>query len=70
MATSCDNLQKKRICRLVAFAVSTDYRVKIKINEKKDKYLDLARELSKSWNMKVTVMPIIIGAFGRAPKAM
>ena len=31
-------------------------------NEKKDKYIDLARELKKLWNMKVTVIPIVIGA--------
>ena len=29
-----------------------------------DKYLDLARELKKLWNMKVTIVPIVIGAFG------
>ena len=32
--------------------------------EMKDKYLDLARELKKLWNMKVTIVPIVIGAFG------
>ena len=32
--------------------------------EKKDKYHDLARELKKLWNMKVTIIPIVIGAFG------
>ena len=37
---------------------------KPKESEKKDKYLDLARELKKLWNMKVTIIPIVIGAFG------
>ena len=37
--------KKKRICRIVDFAVSADHRVKLKESEKKDKYLDLAREL-------------------------
>ncbi len=32
-------------------------------SEKKDKYLDLAREMKKLWNMKVTIIPIVIGAF-------
>ena len=41
------------------FAVSADHRVKLKESEKKDKYLDLARELKKLWNMKVTIIPII-----------
>ena len=45
------------------FAVSADHRVKLKESEKK-KYLDLARELKKLWNMKVTFIPIIIGALG------
>ena len=31
--------------------------------KRKERYLDLARELKKLWNMKVTVIPIIIGAF-------
>ena len=31
--------------------------------EKKDKYLDLARELKKLWNTEVTIIPIVIGAF-------
>ena len=33
-----------RTCRIVDFAVSADHRVKLKENEKKDKYLDLARD--------------------------
>ena len=31
-------------------------------NEKKNKYLDFARELKKLWNMIVTFVPIVIGA--------
>ena len=27
-------------------------------------YIDLARELKKLWNMRVTVIAIVIGAFG------
>ena len=43
---------KKRICRMVDFAVPADDRLKLKESEKRDKYLDLARELKKLWNMK------------------
>ena len=53
--------QKKRTCEIVEFAVSADHRIKLKEYEKKDKYLDLARELKKLWNMKVTIIPIVIG---------
>ena len=38
--------------------------------EKKDKYLNLARELKKLWNMKVTIVPIVIGAFGTITKGL
>ena len=34
------------------------------IVSKKDKHQDLARELKKMWNMKVTVLPIVISALG------
>ena len=37
--------KKKRTCGIVDFAVPTDQRVKLKESEKKDQYLDLAREL-------------------------
>ena len=36
--------------------------------EKKDKYFDLARKLKKLWNMKVTIMPIVVGALGAITK--
>ena len=34
------------------------------------KYLDLARELKKLWNMQVTIIPIVIGAFGTVTKGL
>ena len=39
-------------------------------NEKIDKYLDLARELRKQWNMGVTVILIVVGACGMVPKGL
>ena len=35
---------KKRICRIVDFAVSADHRMKLKNGEEKDKYHDLAKK--------------------------
>ena len=52
------------------FAVLADHRIKLKECEKRDKYLDLARELKKLWNMKVTIIPIVIGAFGTVTKGL
>ena len=60
----------KRICKIVDFAVPADHRIKLKECEKKDKYLDLARELKKLWNMKVTIVPIAIGAFDTITKGL
>ena len=44
--------------------------MKLKESEKKDKYLHLARELKKLWNMKVTIIPIVIDAFGTVTKGL
>ena len=49
---------------MIEFAILADHRVKMKESKKIDKYLDLARELKRPWNMKVTVVPIIVGALG------
>ena len=62
--------KKKKICKIVDFAVPADHRINLKECEKRDKYLDLARELKKLWNMKVTIIPIVIGAFGTVTKGL
>ena len=38
------------------------------IDEKLDKYFDLTRELKKLWNMKVTVIQIIVRALDTISK--
>ncbi len=62
--------KRKRICKIVDFAVSVDHRINLNESEKKDKYLHLARELKKLWNMKVTIVPIVIGALGTVTKGL
>ena len=52
------------------FGVPSCHRIKLKENLKKDKYLDLARELKKLWNMEVTIIPVGIGAFGTETKGL
>ena len=44
--------------------------MKVKESEKSDMYEDLAWEPRKLWNMWVTMIPIIIGAFGTVPKGL
>ena len=60
--------KKKRTCQIGDFAVPADHRVKLKEKEKRNEYQDLARELKNLWNMKVTVIPILIGTLGTVTK--
>ncbi len=60
--------KKKENLQNCGFAVPADYRINLKENEKKDKYLDLARELKNMWNMKVTIIPIVNGVLVQLPK--
>ena len=62
--------KKKRICKIVDFAVPADHRIKLKECEKKDKYVDLARELKKLWDVKVMIVPIVSGAFSTMTKGL
>ena len=52
------------------FAVLADHRIKPKDCKKRDKYLEPARDLKKLWNIKVTIIPIIIGVFGTITKGL
>ena len=60
----CDNQQKKDNLPNSELCCSTWSLGKTDGNRKKDKYLDFAWVLKKLWNMKVTVIPIVIGALG------
>ena len=54
-------VNKKKTCVIVDLAVPADLRVKLKQSEKRDKYLELARELKKKlWNMNLSVITIVI----------
>ena len=52
------------------FAVPADQRVKFKECEMRDKHLDFSTELKKLWIMKVTILPIVIGALGTVTKGL
>ncbi len=42
------NNKKKKTCKIVLFAVPANHRIKLKECEKKDKFVDLVRELKKT----------------------
>ena len=55
---------------IVDFTFPADHRVKLKECLKRDKYLNLARELKRLWNMKETIIPIVISALGTVTKGL
>ena len=53
------------------FAIQADHKVKLKDGEKRDKYLNLARELKKTtYNMKVMVILFVICALWTVTKGL
>ena len=62
--------RRKKNLQLFDFAVPVADRVKLKEGEKINGYLNLARELKKLWDMKVTVIPLIIEALGTIPNIL
>ena len=51
--------KKKRTCKFADFAVPADHSIKLKESE-----------LKKLWNMKVTTLPIVVGALGTVTKGL
>ena len=52
------------------FIIPVDHRIKIRESKKIDKYSYFARELKKLWNIRVTVIPIVVGALRMVPKSL
>ena len=58
---------------VIDFAVPTvpaDQRVEISQQTKTESYQDLKRELQKLWNLKTSIVPIVIGALGTIPRSL
>ena len=51
----------KSTCKIIDFAVLGDSRVQEKEKEKIEKYQDLRRELQKIWNVRVKIIPVLLG---------
>ena len=60
--------KKERNCKIIDFAVPGDSRIEEKEKEKIEKYQDFGRELQKIWNVKVKIMPLVVGSLGAIPK--
>ena len=60
--------KKERSCKIIDFAVPGDSRIEEKEKDKIEKYQDLGRMLQKIWNVKVKIIPLVLGSFGVIPK--
>ena len=60
--------KKERICKIIDFPVPGDSRIEEKEKDKIEKYQDLGRELQKIWNVKVKIIPLVVGSLGATPK--
>ena len=59
--------KKERNCKIIDFAVPGDSRIEEE-KDKIEKYQDLGRELQKIWNVKVKIIPLVVGSLGAIPK--
>ena len=60
--------KKERSFKIIDFAVPGDSRIEEKKKEKIEKYQDLERELQKIWNVKMKIIPLVVGSLGAIPK--
>ena len=60
--------KKERICKIIDFAVPGDSRIEGKEKDKIEKHQGFTRELQKIWNVKVKIIPLVIGSLGAIPK--
>ena len=60
-------VDKDRICKITDFTVPGDTRIEEKEKDKIEKYQDLGRELQKICNVKVKIIPLVVGSLGAIP---
>ena len=60
--------KKKRSCKIIGFAVPGGSRIGEKEKDKIEKYQEFRRELQKIWNVKVKIIPLVVGSLGAIPK--
>jgi len=62
--------KKEKICTLIDVAIPADRNVVQKEAEMKLKYKSLCIEIQRMWNLKCTVVPVIIGATGIVTRSL
>ena len=60
--------KEERSCKIIDFAVPGDSRIEEKEKGKMEKYQDFGRKLQKICNVKVKIIPLVVGSLGAIPK--
>ena len=60
--------KKERICKIIDFAVPGDSRIEEKEKDKIETHQELGEELQKIRNVKVKIVPLVVGSLGAIPK--
>ena len=56
--------KKEKSCKIIDFAVPGDSRIEEKQKDKIEKDQGLESELRKIWNVKVKIIPLVVGSLG------
>ena len=59
--------KQERTCQLIDVTFPADRKVVEKEEETIEKYMDLARKVMKLWNVRVKIIPVVIGALETIP---
>jgi len=62
--------KKEKTCTLIDVAIPADRNVVQKEGEKKLKYKSVWVEIQRMWNLKCTIIPVIIGATGIVTRSL
>jgi len=62
--------KKEKTCTLIDVVITADRNVVHKEAEKKLKYKSLCIEMQRMWNLKCTIVPVIIGATGIVTRSL
>ena len=54
--------KKERSCKIIDFVIPGDSRIEEKEKDKIEKHQELGREFQKIWNVKVKIIPLVVGS--------
>ena len=57
-----------RLALVTAIRIPSDNNTSTKVSEKRSKYKDLEIEITRMWQMKTEIIPVVIGALGMIKK--